>query len=290
MQAYLHREFGVDAAIADCQALSTEGIQALLQDLLYAFPMQQLRLHLPRWLDALEQDHPVKKLLYSALLQSAQQVQTLGQAESVLSALTALEPVEQLHIQGVDLGTGAMECTIVLPEALFYQILSSKAGMPIENDAQLLQLLMELSATKAAYDKIADALTAVHTTGYGVVPPTAADMTLQPPEVVHKGNSYGIKLKAAAPSIHMIRVDMATEIAPMVGDEQHARDLLATLNQQSAEMLWQSNIFGKSAGDLIQDGLHAKLVRLPEDVREKFRGTLQRIVNEGAQGLICLIL
>jgi len=290
VQDTIFREFGLNAAIADCQALSEDGIQALLQDLLYAFPMQQLRIHLPRWLDALESEHPVKKLLFNSLLQCAEQIRTLGQAATVLSALTQLEPVQSLQVQGVDLSNGAVACTIVLPDALFYEILSAKAGISIENDAALLQLLTELTNIKQEYDKISDALTAVTATGYGVVMPTTADMQLRAPELVRKGTSCGIKLKAAAPSIHMIRVDIDTEIAPMVGDEQQTRDLLSSLTDQDPEKLWQSNIFGKSVGDLIQDGLTAKLVRLPDDVRAKFRGTLQRIVNENAQGLICLIL
>ena len=290
VQETLYREYGVNAAIADCQALTEDGIEALLQDLLYAFPMQQLRIHLPRWLDALEAEHPVKKLLYASLIQCADQITTLGQAEPTLTALTQLEPVQSLQISGVDLSNGAVECAIVLPETLFYEILSNKAGIPIENDAALLKLLTELTSVKAEYDKISDALTAVNATGYGVVMPTAADMQLQSPELVRKGTSCGIKLKAAAPSIHMIRVDIDTEIAPMVGDEQQSKDLLSSLADQDPEKLWQSNIFGKSVGDLIQDGLTTKLIRLPDDVRTKFRGTLQRIVNEGAQGLICLIL
>ena len=290
VQDYLQREFGVNAAIADCQALTTEGIQALLQDLLYAFPMQQLRIQLPSWLDALEAEHPIKSQLYSALVQCAEQVNTLGQAESALSALTQLEPVESLQITGADLSGGTVSCTIALPQALFYQILSNRVGLPIESDGALLHLLTELSAAKTEYDKISDALNAVHATGYGVVMPTATDMQLQAPELVRKGTSCGIKLKAAAPSIHMIRVDIDTEISPMVGDEQQSKDLLASLTEEDHKTLWESNIFGKSVGDLIQDGLTTKLVRLPDDVRTKFRGTLQRIVNEGAQGLICLIL
>lgn len=290
VQGYLQREFGINAAIADCQALTTDGIQALLQDLLYAFPMQQLRVNLPSWLDALEPEHPIKAQLYGALTQCADQINTLGQAESALTALTQLEPVESLQLTGADLSNGAISCTIALPQALFYQILSNRAGLPIENDGALLTLLTELSAAKTEYDKISDALTAVHATGYGVVSPSVADMQLQPPELARKGNTCGIKLKASAPSIHMIRVDIDTEISPMVGDEQQSKELLATLSGEDTQALWQSNIFGKSVGDLIQDGLTTKLVRLPEDVRVKFRGTLQRIVNEGAQGLICLIL
>ena len=162
--------------------------------------------------------------------------------------------------------------------------------MPIENDGQLLSLLTELSAAKQEYDKIADALAAVKATGYGVVMPTADQMQLQTPEIVRKGGAFGVKLKAGAPSIHMVRVDIDTEISPMVGDEQQSKDLISSLTEQDPEKLWQSNIFGKSVYELLQEGLAAKVLRLPEDVRGKFRGTLNRIVNEGASGLICLIL
>lgn len=290
VQDFLMREFGVDAAITDCQAMSTEDIQSLLKKLLYQFPMQTLQLHLPRWLDALEPEHPVKATLYSALLQAAEQIATLGQAEQALSELEKLENVQNLSVRGTDLATGTVICSIVLPEGLFYQILSNQTGMSISNDGELLKLLTELSAIKAEYDKISDALASVRATGYGVVMPTLEEMTLEPPEVLKKGSNFGIKLKAGAPSIHMMRIDIDTEIAPMVGDEQQSKNLIGYLTEESPEKLWESNIFGRSVHDLIQDGITAKLIRTPDDVRNKFRGTLQRIVNEGAQGLICLIL
>jgi stage IV sporulation protein A len=162
--------------------------------------------------------------------------------------------------------------------------------MTIENDAQLLQLLMELAGIKQEYDKVSDALSAVKATGYGVVQPTAEEMTLEKPEIIRKGGAFGVKLKAGAPSIHMIRVDIDTEISPMVGDEKQSRDLMGFLAAESPERLWQSNIFGKSVYELLQEGITTKLLRMPDEVRGKFRGTLCRIVNEGAQGLICLIL
>jgi len=246
--------------------------------------------HLPRWLDALEADHPVKSALYQALLQRADEIANVGQAENMLQPLQELEQVQDYRLTGVDLADGSVVCTIVLPEQLYYEILSSKAGIPIENDAQLLQLLMELAQVKLEYDKISDALSSVKATGYGVVQPTAEEMKLENPEIIRKGGAFGVKLKAGAPSIHMIRVDIDTEISPMVGDEKQSRDLIAHLTGEDPEQLWQSNIFGKSVYDLIQEGLTAKLIQLPPDVRGKFRGTLSRIVNEGATGLICLIL
>lgn len=290
VQRHLHQQYGVNAAVADCQALDAQDIQQLFTDLLYQFPLEQIHVHLPRWLDALDPAHPVKASLYNALAEKAQQIATLGQAEEVLSELRELEPVLDLSVRSADLATGTVSCNITLPEGLFYQILSAQTGMIIRNDGELMTTLTQLAAVKAQHDQIADALASVRATGYGVVMPTLEEMTLETPEVLKKGSSFGIRLKAGAPSIHMIRVDIDTQITPMVGDEQQSRNLIGYLTEESPEKLWQSNIFGRSVHDLIQDGITSKLMRTPEDVRAKFRGTLQRIVNEEAQGLICLIL
>ncbi len=290
VQNAIREDFGIDAMIADCQALEDEDIAALLGKLLYSFPMQELHVHLPRWFDALESEHPVKKTLYDALLTYFDQCSTLAQAEKVLSKLAALDAVQDYTLRDMDLATGSVSCYLSFPEALFYEILSNRAGLSIEDDAQLLSLLTELSAVKKEYDKIADALSSVKATGYGIVMPDATEMTLQPPEVVRKGGAFGVKLKAGAPSVHMIRVDIDTEISPMVGGEQQSQDLISYLSSEDPEKLWQSNIFGKSVYTLIQDGLNTKLIRTPEDVRDKFRGILTRVVNDGANGLICLIV
>lgn len=290
IKEYLHKEYGVDAVIADCQALDSDGISRLLRQLLYAFPMQELRVYLPRWMDALEWTHPVKSALYEALLQRAGEIASLGQAEASLIQLRDLEQVLDFSIRDVDLATGTVSCALGFPEALFYEILSSKAGIPIQSDAQLISLLSDLSHIRQEYEKIADALSSVKATGYGIVMPTADEMKLETPELLKKSGAYGVKLRAGAPSIHMIRVDIDTEISPMVGDEKQSQDLISYLSGESPEKLWESNIFGKSVYALIQEGLTTKLVRTPEDVRAKFRGTLTKIVNEGATGLICLIL
>ncbi len=287
---YLAREYGIRPYIADCQSMDKAGIGRLLQAVLAAFPMTELRVYLPRWLDALEPEHPVKTALYQNLLQRAGEIGDLGQAESALAPLAHLEQVQDFRLRSVDLGSGVVSCAIVLPEALFYEILSSRAGIPIETDAQLLKLLSELSDIRREYDKISAALASVKATGYGVVMPTAEEMKLEKPEILKRGGSYGVRLKAGAPSIHMMRVDIDTEISPMVGDEKQSQQLIDYLKDENPDNLWQSNIFGKSVYDLIQEGLSAKLTRMPEDVRGKFRGTLTRIVNEGANGLICLII
>ena len=287
---HIYKEYGIMPMVADCQALEEKQIGELLRALLYTFPLQELRVHLPRWMDALEPEHPVKAAVYQALLERAGQIGNLGQAEEQLSALGELPQIQDYTLRSLNLSDGTVVIALAFPESLFYEILSTKAGMPIENDGQLLALLTELSRVKQEYDKISDALSAVKATGYGVVMPSAEEMKLETPEVLRKGGSFGVKLKAGAPSIHMVRVDIDTEISPMVGDEQQSKDLVSRLTEQSAEKLWESNIFGKSVYDLLQEGLTAKLIRMPEDVREKFRGTLTRIVNDGANGLICLIL
>ena len=286
----IRQEFGIEAVIADCQALNMEGISGLLRSLLYAFPVRELRIYMPRWLDALEEDHPLKARLYEALLQRAEEITDLASAEPTLLRLTELEQVMDFTVRGVDLSTGTVSCALTFPESLFYEILSNKAGLEIENDAQLLKLLTELAQIKTEYDKISDALSAVKATGYGVVMPNAGEMTLEKPEIVKKGNTFGVKLKAGAPSIHMIRVDIDTEISPMVGDERQSQDLITYLGGEDMDKVWQSNIFGKSVFELVQEGLSSKLVQMPAEVRGKFRGTLTRIVNDGANGLICLIL
>jgi stage IV sporulation protein A len=290
VQEELKTKYSVDAVIADCQTLDAQEIAELLQALLYAFPLGQLQIHLPRWVDALPLEHPLKAVLYDALLKSAREIDHLGQTEEALSQLRELEQVQDMTIRSIDLGDGTVNCVILLPDKLFYEILSQQTGMEIQNEAQLMSILMQLSQVKGEYDKISDALSSVKATGYGVVMPTAEEMTLEKPQMLRKNGSFGVKLKAGAPSIHMIRVDIDTEINPMVGGEQQSQDLVTYLSSEDPDKLWESNIFGKSVYELIQEGLTAKLVQLPEDVRGKFRGTLTRIVNEGATGLICLIL
>ena len=290
VQDRIQKDFCLPSHIADCQALDEGDIRKILLDLLYAFPLQEIRIHLPRWIGALEPDHPVKANLSQALMDKGKQITTLGSAESILSELRFCDPILDVALRNVDLSTGQVTCSLTFPEALFYEILSEKAGMPIENDAELLALLTELSTAKREYDTISDALSAVKTTGYGIVMPTAEEMQLEAPELLRKNGTFGVKLRATAPSIHMMRIDIDTEITPMVGDEQQSRDLMSHLGAESTKQLWESNIFGKSVLTLVQEGLNAKLIRTPEEVRSRFRGTLCRIINEGASGLICFIL
>ena len=290
LQAELKEKYGVDAAIADCQAISEQGIAALMQDLLYAFPLGEVRVYLPRWVDALDEEDGIRQQLNQALLEVSGHITTLGQADAAFELLRDLPAVRSLSVDGIDPDSGTVHCRITLPQELYYDTISKKTGTQIRSDAELIQVLAELSKVKTEYDRIADALNAVRSTGYGVVTPASDEMTLEKPEILKKGSAYGVRLKASAPSIHMMRVDIDTEINPIVGGEQQSKDLIQTLSGEDPQKIWESNIFGKSVYELIREGLNAKLLRTPEDVQIKFRSSLSRIINEDASGLICIIL
>lgn len=291
--AQLHQElkerYGIHAAIADCQALTAEGCTALLQDLLCAFPLGELRVYLPGWAAALEEDSPILSKLHAALLERCAAVTTLSQAEEELSKLSELEEVRAVRTESVELGTGTVHCRISLPEGLYYDTLTRRAGVPIRSEAELIRLLTELTAAKRDYDRISSALEAARTTGCGVVLPDRSEVELQKPELIKKGGSCGVSLKCTAPSIHMMRVDLQTELSPMVGGEEQARDLLERLSGDREEVL-DSNLFGKTVWDMAGDGLTGRLSRTDPKTLDKFRQSLTRILNEGAQGLICIIL
>lgn len=293
LRDYLQQTFGISAMTADCQAMQAGDLSELLKEVLYAFPMRQMQVFLPPWVQALEYDNPLKCALYQALRTQAEQISRLAQVETALREVCRLEQTCGYRINEIDLGTGTVTCEIDLQEGLLYQILGEKTGFEIEDDGQLLTLLTSLAQMKKQYDKIAAALEEVHATGYGIVMPSSEEMHMEIPEIVRKGSAYGVKLKASAPSIHMMRADIQTEISPMVGDEQQSEDLVKYLlgeYEGNTERLWQSNIFGKSVFELVNEGLTTKLRRMPEDARYKIKDALTKIINEGANGLICLLL
>ncbi len=289
----LENQYGVTCMAVNCLILDEDKILEILSALLSEFPMREMQFYLPRWVDALDWTHQVKAGLYDAIRTSAQTIHRISQAEPALASLCQLETIQNCAIDQIDLGTGTVVCTLTFPETLFYQVLSEQSGLPIENDGELLTLLSNLAQVKQDYDRIENALQEVRATGYGIVMPSTDEMRLEVPEIIHKGGSYGVRLKASAPSIHMMRADIVTEISPIVGDEKQSEDLLNYLLSEyegNTEKLWESNIFGKSLFELVNEGLNTKLKRMPEDARYKLKDTLTRIINEGSGGLICIIL
>ena len=293
LRDYIEETYGVCAMAADCQSMHEAELKELLTELLYAFPMREMQVFLPAWVQALEYSNPMKAALYEALRANAAQISRLAETEAAIKKICELEQVCGYRISSIDLGRGVVSCELEFSEGLFYQILGERTGFTIENDGQLLKLLTALAEMKRQYDKISSALEEVRATGYGIVMPTAEEMLMEVPEIVRKGSAYGVKLRASAPSIHMMRADIKTEISPLVGDEQQSEDLVKYLlgeYEGNTEKLWESNIFGKSVFELVNEGLSTKLKRMPEDARYKLKDALTKIINEGANGLICLLL
>lgn len=289
----LEQQYGVSVLPVNCLTMEQEDILEILQQLLYAFPVEQLNFYLPGWVGALPEDHPIKQALYPQLLSMAQRTEHLRDARAVFAELPDNVSFSGMDITGLSPGTGIVEIRLTFPEAMFYQVLSQETGVEIRDDAELMEHLRQLGEIKREYDRVSGALEQVRATGYGIVMPTTEEMHLEVPEILRKNGNYGVKLKASAPSIHMLRADITTVLTPMVGDEKQSEDLVNYLLSEyegNTEKLWESNIFGKSLFELVSEGLNSKLSRMPDEARTKLRQTISRIINEGSGGLICIIL
>ena len=256
-------------------------------------PMRELDLFLPPWVDALPAEHPIKSGLYAAIRASAGELRRVREVEGVLAALGQSEHISAAKVRTMDLGTGVASADIDLPRSLFYETLAAQSGFPVADDGDLMSLLTELSAVKREYDRVAPALREVRETGYGIVAPSIDELTLEEPEIVKQGGRYGVRLRASAPSIHMMAANITTEVSPIVGSEKQSEELVHYLLhefEESPQKIWESNIFGTSLHELVNQGLHNKLYRMPSDARIKLQETVERIINEGCTGLICIIL
>ena len=285
--------YQVNAMAVNCLELGEEDVAGILKAVLYEFPMQELDLFLPPWVDALSDQHPIKAELYEAVRQGTAQLRHIREVEGVVASLGQCAHISEAKVTAMDLGTGVAKAVLALPRELFYQTLSEQSGFTVADDGDLMCLLTKLAAVKAAYDKVEGALKDVRETGYGIVVPGIDELTLEEPEIMKQGGRYGVRLKASAPSIHMIRADIETAVAPIVGNEKQSEDMVNYLLQEfegDTSKIWQSNIFGRSFHELVSEDLQAKLKRMPEDARKKLRETLERIINEGSGGLICIIL
>jgi stage IV sporulation protein A len=277
----------------NCLELGEEDVTDILKAVLYEFPMQELDLFLPPWVDALPSDHPIKAGLYEAIRQGTGDLHHIREVEGVIATLGGCENISEAKITAIDLGTGVASAQLCLPRELFYKTLSERSGFEVADDGDLMSLLTRLSAVKSEYDKVAGALRDVRETGYGIVVPGIDELQLEEPEIMKQGGRYGVRLKASAPSIHMIRADIETAVSPIVGNEKQSEDMVNYLLEEfegDTSKIWESNIFGRSFHELVNDDLQAKLKRMPVDARKKLQETLTRIINEGSGGLICIIL
>ena len=289
----LQEKYAVPVIPTNCSTLDLDDINNIFDKILYEFPIEQINLNFPHWVDGLSNDHWLKKELYSQIKDAFNDVYLLKQIDSSITKIQKTDIINRTSVDEILLGTGSVNISIQLMDDLFYKVLTEISGVNIQNEGDLFSTITTFANTKKEYDKIAYALEEVKAKGYGIVTPSMDELILDEPEMVKQGSRFGVKLKAKAPSIHMIRADIETEVSPIVGSEKQSEELVNYLLSEfesDPQKIWESNIFGKSLHELVNEGLQNKLCRMPEDAQEKLQETLERIVNEGSGGPICIIL
>jgi len=289
----LEEKYNSPVIPADCSNLNIDDINSIFSRVLYEFPIEQININFPRWVDTLENTHWLKVSLYASIMNTFKEVAELKEIDNALEALKDSDIIQTCTADDINLGTGVVNINITLNEDLFYKVLTEVTGVNVENEGDLFATMTALANTKKEYDKISYALNEVKQKGYGIVTPGIEELILEEPEMIKQGSRFGVKLKAKAPSIHMIRADIETEVAPIVGSEKQSEELVNYLLSEFESdpiKIWESNIFGKNLHELVNEGLQNKLSKMPEDAQMKLQETLQRIINEGSGGLICIIL
>ncbi len=289
----LQEKYDTQVIPTDCDNLTVDKIDEIFGKVLYEFPIEKVNISFPRWVDGLPETHWLKEELYDEIKEAFKGVNILKQIDGRITKLQNTEVISNSIINEIQLGTGSINITINLLDDLFYKVLTEISGVSITNEGELFSSMISFANTKKEYDKIAYALQEVNTKGYGIVSPSIDELILEEPEMVKQGSRYGVKLRAKAPSIHMIRADIETEVSPIVGSEKQSQELVESLLSEfesDPKKIWESNIFGKSLHELVNEGLQTKLMKMPEDAQDKLQETLERIINEGSGGLICIIL
>ena len=289
----LEEKYEASVIPTNCENLTTEKIDEIFGKILYEFPIERINITFPKWVEGLPEDHWLKDELYDEIKETFMNIKILKQIDSRITLLQNTEVISNSFINEIQLGSGSVNITINLLDDLFYKILTEISGVEITNEGELFSSMISFANVKKSYDKIATALQEVNTKGYGIVSPSIDELILEEPEMVKQGSRYGVKLRAKAPSIHLIRADIETEVSPIVGSEKQSQELVESLLSEfesDPKKIWESNIFGKSLHELVNEGLQTKLMKMPEDAQEKLQETLERIINEGSRGLICIIL
>lgn len=289
----LERKYGVPVCPVNCLDMDEVQIRDILERILREFPLREVDIELPKWLNRLDSNNPIRRAVLDTVRNAAQGKTRVAQLETLAEQMCDCEYIESARLTATSLGTGGGTVTVTLLPELFYQVLSGVVGMDVADDAALMKQILELTAIRDKYQKIANALDEAERTGYGIVMPTMEEMTLEEPEIIKQSGRYGIRLRAEAPSIHMMKATIATEVSPIVGSEKQSEELVSYLLrefEESPSKIWESNIFGTSLYGLVNEGLHSKLYRMPTDARMKLKETVERIINEGCSGLICIIV
>lgn len=293
LQAAMSEKYDAPVTLLSAKEMTAEDVQGVMRDLLSAFPLREMRFTLPEWVSALDDQHWLTQHIVSLVREAGAQIVRMRDAEKAQSAFAASEYADTPQLDQLEYGEGSARFSLPLKNGLFNQILSEQCGAEIESDGHLLRLLKELVSAKKEYDRVADALREAVDTGYGLVAPAMSDVTLYEPEVSRQAGRYGVRLRAKAPALHLIRSDIEAEVSPVLGTQEQTDEFAASLRdtyEQDPQALLQTNFFGRSLESLIREGLAGKLQRMPPDAQEKVRAALTRILNEGDGGMICILL
>lgn len=293
LAAKMSEEYGKPVIALNCLEIGENEIKNILTEVLLQFPVKEINIRIPKWLTALDKDHWLKREIFDALKNSASGITAIGEIKSITAHMSECEYITDCSVDEIDLGKGAGYVSVSVKNELFYKILGEATGLDLHDEGDLMPCMIELAAIKRRYEKVKTALDEVQATGYGIVMPGIDELSLEEPEIVRQGGKYGVRLRAQAPSIHMMAANIETEVSPIVGSERQSEELIHYLLkgfEEDPAKIWESNIFGKSLHELVNEGLHNKLHRMPSDARMKLQETIERIINEGCGGLICIIL
>ena len=293
LRSELAEKYDIPVIAVSVAAMSEEDILGIMKEVLYEFPVHEVNVNLPSWVMVLEEDHWLRQSFEESVRETVKDIKRLRDVDRVVSQFYQYEFIDKASLSGMDMGQGVAEIDLYAPDDLYDQVLQEVVGVEIRGRDHLLELMQEFSIAKREYDKVADALKMVRTTGYGVAAPAIEEMSLDEPELIKQGSRFGVRLKATAPSIHMIRVNVTSEFAPIIGSEKQSEELVNYLMRDFEKdplKIWKSDIFGRSLNSIVREGIQAKLSMMPENARYKLQETLERIINEGSGGLIAIIL
>ena len=287
----LKKKYQAGVLSLNCEQLRKEDVSRIMEKILYEFPIVQVEFYIPKWVEMLPADHYLKESLLAAVRELMGNMKYVKDA-SKEHFVTSCEYLKGLTLEKTDLSAGKIRVRVDMDDTWYYEILSEMTGVSISDEYELIHTMKELAKMKEEYVKVKGAISSVRGKGYGVVTPDKGEIKLEEPVVIKQGNKYGVKIKSISPSIHMIRANIETEIAPIVGSEEQAKDLISYIktSDERKESIWQTNIFGKSIGQLVEDGIHTKLVQIGEESQVKLQDTMQKIVNDSKGGLVCIII
>ena len=289
----LSDKYGVPVIPVNCLELTSQEVNDILSDILYEFPVSQVGIDFPSWISSLSNDNYLRCAIFKSIKDNLSSISNIRSISKFIDLIKDNEFIDSIKVNFLDLSNGSVSIKLYIDNKYFYQILSENCCVEIKDEKDLMNNFISLMSMKKEYERFTKALEDVENTGYGIVMPVMDELTLSEPEIMKQGGRYGVRLKANAPSIHMIKCNTYTEVAPIVGSESQSQELVMYLLKEFEENpsdIWNTNLFGKSLHELVQEGLNNKLYRMPLDARDKFRETIERVINEGCNGLICIIL